>query len=473
VLAAYQQAGVPLTSTPPNWGSPEDIAELRLSGRLGYVGHLKAPPLDTSSALDLRWENGPTRPAAPSGDSYIRAPGARALSGEQSFDLNWSDVELVPQLSSMSCWAASAAMVIGWRDRVSINPEEVARGGGYWQQYHDNGGLQLTSIAAFGRALGLQVEAPQCYSITGFRQMLETHGPLWVSAVTPGYHAIVVTGMYSDGNPDGSGTFVRILDPWGRGPGNPNAPGAYNPTPGQGSQYTLSWPDFTREYEDAATTAPDGTVNIQILHASGTDGRSPYASTQSYSRDSTTRRPARAPGRTSTALVAPIVSEIATTIGGMVMERVLDGQGDVNWELDQAKGLKHLDDNPANAGSSPFTNNTLLVEGPHLSTVFGVDEIYADFEVRWQSNGHSLGNVQIMNVHAEDAAGAGLTVKANIMDDAIRYTTVPPSADLFAAIQVHFSYRFTNIIWGDRLADIDLWLYGNGTFMKKSRWTQD
>jgi uncharacterized protein YycO len=471
VLAAYQQAGVPLTSTPPNWGSPEDIAELRLSGRLGYVGHLKAPPLDTSSALDLRRQNGPTRPAAPSGDSYIRATRARALSGEQSFDLNWSDVELVPQLSSMSCWAASAAMVIGWRDRVSINPEEVARGGGYWQQYHDNGGLQLTSIAAFGRALGLQVEAPQCYSITGFRQMLETHGPLWVSAVTPGYHAIVVTGMYSDGNPDGSGTFVRILDPWGRGPGNPNAPGAYNPTPGQGSQYTLSWPDFTREYEDAATTAPDGTVNIQILHASDTDGRSPYATAQTYGRDLGARRPARAQGRTSTALAGPVVAEIATTIAGTVMTRLMDNAGDVSWEVDQLKGLKYPDGDPAKVGQGPFIDIVTRVDGPIVTTALDMDKIYADFEIRWQCNGHSLGNIQIVNVGTEDAVFAGLHVQANIMDDANTYVA-PPDTDLMAGIRVHFYYRFTNTVYADTLAETDFVLYGDGKYKRTHHWLQ-
>jgi uncharacterized protein YycO len=45
VVAAFANAGAPLTATPPNWTSPGDLAELRLSGRLSYVGHLKAPPL--------------------------------------------------------------------------------------------------------------------------------------------------------------------------------------------------------------------------------------------------------------------------------------------------------------------------------------------------------------------------------------------------------------------------------------------
>ncbi|MEA2588906.1 MAG: hypothetical protein QOH66_1833, partial [Actinomycetota bacterium] len=43
ILAAYANALIPLTSTPPSWTSPGDIVGLELSARLGYVGHLKAP----------------------------------------------------------------------------------------------------------------------------------------------------------------------------------------------------------------------------------------------------------------------------------------------------------------------------------------------------------------------------------------------------------------------------------------------
>ena len=49
VVAAYQNAGVPLTSSPPNWNSPDDLAQLGMSKRLGYVGHLKAPVANAQS----------------------------------------------------------------------------------------------------------------------------------------------------------------------------------------------------------------------------------------------------------------------------------------------------------------------------------------------------------------------------------------------------------------------------------------
>jgi len=48
----------------------------------------------------------------------------RALSNE-SFTLNWDDVQLVPQPTNFSCWAAAASMVIGWRDQVEWEQERI------------------------------------------------------------------------------------------------------------------------------------------------------------------------------------------------------------------------------------------------------------------------------------------------------------------------------------------------------------
>jgi hypothetical protein len=52
----------------------------------------------------------------------------------------------------------------------------------------------------------------------GCARLLTNKGPFWVAAAVPGFHAIVVTGLYSDGTDDN--TFVRINDPWDRNPGN-------------------------------------------------------------------------------------------------------------------------------------------------------------------------------------------------------------------------------------------------------------
>jgi hypothetical protein len=108
------------------------------------------------------------------------------------------------------------------------------------------------------------MEPPQSYTIDGLRALVESKGPLWVAAAVPGLHAIVVTGVYSDGSVDN--TFVRINDPWDRNPGTPGQPGAYLNTHDNGSQYVLTLPQFAQEYETPATYP---NVSVQILHGEG------------------------------------------------------------------------------------------------------------------------------------------------------------------------------------------------------------
>ncbi len=204
---------------------------------------------------------------------------SRAQNTGQSFDANWNEVEVVPQLNNMSCWAAAASMVVGWRDRMSINPEEIANGAGQWAAYQN--GLNPADVPALAQAWDLTIEYGMSYTVEGLRQLLETTGPLWVVAVVPGLHAIVVTGMYGDGTIDG--TYVRIKDPWGRAPGQAGKPGNYNPTPGQGSAYDLTFRQFAEEYEGAANLP---SVDIQILHSKPEhiSDRYPTVSPQAYAR---------------------------------------------------------------------------------------------------------------------------------------------------------------------------------------------
>ena len=180
----------------------------------------------------------------------------------ESFDVNWTDVDLMNQRTNMSCWAASAAMVVGWRDRVCIDPAAIAAGTGDWAAYAN--GLQPADIPTLANVWGLTAEAPQCYTIDGLRDLLQAKGPLWVAAAVPTLHAIVVTGMYSDGT--AYNTFVRIQDPWDRNPGTPGAPGAYLNSHDRGSQYVLSLQQFTQEYETSGTYP---SVTVQILHPEG------------------------------------------------------------------------------------------------------------------------------------------------------------------------------------------------------------
>jgi N-acetyl-anhydromuramyl-L-alanine amidase AmpD len=197
------------------------------------------------------------------GHGYYKRP--RAMGG-QSFDVDYADVDLVPQPTNMSCWATAAALLVGWRDQVSITPDFIAQGAGRTTKE----GLNPASKPEVAAAWGLRIEPPQSYTIDGFRDLLANNGPLWVGIVTPSgsKHAVVVTGLYSDGAPDGSDTFVRITDPWDRTPGTPAAPGPYLSTHNTGTRYVLSWDNFVKEYEGAISQSA-GQVNVQIIHTGG------------------------------------------------------------------------------------------------------------------------------------------------------------------------------------------------------------
>ena len=134
------------------------------------------------------------------------------------------DVQLVPQTTTMSCWAASAAMLVSWRDQISISPETIAAGAGYWTQYF--GGLDPEDLHMFD-TWGLTEEEPQTFTIQAFADMLEQYGPLWTAGASgAGAHVRVVTGISGDGTPDG--TFLAIHDPAPVNSGTPDVIESYS-----------------------------------------------------------------------------------------------------------------------------------------------------------------------------------------------------------------------------------------------------
>lgn len=150
----------------------------------------------------------------------------------------------------MSCWAAAAAMLIGWRESVSVEPEDVARACGRWSEYRD--GLEASDVRSFAEAWRLRVEQPAKLDAATLRALLETNGPLWVGEASPGLHVVVVTGLVGDGTDEG--TRVRVLDPW---------------PVGRRERYTIPVSDLARTHHAlAGLTAGDALV----LHTGGRRG---------------------------------------------------------------------------------------------------------------------------------------------------------------------------------------------------------
>ncbi len=156
------------------------------------------------------------------------------------------DVELVPQVTGVSCWAAATAMITGWRDLVVLNPEEIAEGVGYWAQYNNenyrvNRLLDADDLNMF-EAWNLVPDTRLTFELGDIAQLLWDYGPLWVASDeeltgdgTHYGHIRVIRGIQGDGTP--SGTLLLINDPWDR-----NMRRFRNPN--TGSQYIETYEEF-------------------------------------------------------------------------------------------------------------------------------------------------------------------------------------------------------------------------------------
>lgn len=156
---------------------------------------------------------------------------ARAFS---AIDVRYN-VQLVPQQTGMSCWAAGFAMIVGWAEQMSIDPSEIARATGYWAQYQS--GLSPEDVTVMN-VWGFEPAPLQTLTVQGFADLLRSRGPLWVASAEPGPHIRVATGMQGDGTPDG--TLVHINDPWEQGMTS------FRPS-NRGSQYTETYRQFVEK----------------------------------------------------------------------------------------------------------------------------------------------------------------------------------------------------------------------------------
>jgi N-acetylmuramoyl-L-alanine amidase len=221
---------------------PEDAAACLVE--LGYATH----PLDSRRLGDPEHRDsiasGIARALAETSELKRGRVSVRAR--RESFDI-WHEVPLVQQLTGMSCWAAAAAMVVGWRDCIDVDAEEVAAATGRWESYRD--GLEPRDVDTLARTFGLVAEKPRKYTLAEVRRLLERYGPLWVGEASPGLHVVVIAGMYGDGTPDG--TFVRIADPW---------------PIGRGERYTIPFRELAQRLDAVQTIAG---IDAQVMHSGG------------------------------------------------------------------------------------------------------------------------------------------------------------------------------------------------------------
>ncbi|WP_169741226.1 papain-like cysteine protease family protein [Andreprevotia chitinilytica] len=391
------------------------------------------------------------------------------------FSVFWSDVPYTAQTSGMSCWAASASMVVGWRDRISISDQDIAAKVPAIDAYRN--GLWPRDRQPLADVWNLIPEPPQSYTLDGFRQLLASSGPLWVDSQFPqGGHVVVVVGIESGGADDGSDTTVYI----------------HNPDPGSGQRVKMSWQQFVQYYEGRVSTE-GSTLSAQLLHANGLGGRTPatvapfaltlsanQANTLDKTRHQRTRpaRPQQTPqspqhggarvnGLTAAGLTVS-GTDAETTISpshvpGTTMSAVTGSVGNLSWRLEQLQGFKSPAGQPSVTSAAPDHAEVPLDDWPRLSD----GPVPIKLAVRWQHNGSALGNVTVVRTDQADSLPYQLQVEAAIDDDTLTY---PPQAPRYAALNVTITYRFSNLPDGAATAVTQLKLYGNGTFERHGSW---
>ena len=125
-----------------------------------------------------------TSDGAEQGQFAQAAARASALDAGQAFDENWNDVDVVGQPENYTCWATAAALVVGWRDRVSMDIQAMKKLFTSRTGVSSDQGLYAYDDQKLADTFGLVAEPPQCYTVEGLRQILRSYGPFWVGIHT-------------------------------------------------------------------------------------------------------------------------------------------------------------------------------------------------------------------------------------------------------------------------------------------------
>jgi hypothetical protein len=477
ILAAYDAAGVPLTTTPPHWNSPEDLAQLSFkAGVLQYVGHLKAPPLTRSQSLGARSLATADDPATQQALQDARDMGASEEDIQQLLALmGTGEASAAPAAAALESAVAVKGSPRPFKfPSVSALPEHI----GWWGLVAP---IAVTNPTVAATMLACRTAANKYHVSIG---------------IGPKFDIEVVTGLSAGvGVIFAPGNVVGVYGEVGLATGVlAGVEGTLSMTIVEGGLEEFKGIDFAVGIMGGEGIVGGAEVLLDphyvVKGISGEVGLGVGSPVQFYfaikgslavggelavaaGAESATapngnlRLPPPPPPVRRVAQAAS--AEIVGAIVGAVVERILNNVGDVTWDLEQLKGVKHPQDKAAESPAQ-FHNAPVIAvkDWPYVQNALG-DRLGASFKVEWQYNGTSVGNVRITHVGTNDAAGSALHVEARIMDDQIVY---PEDAPRFAAIWVRFHYRFSRFAGRDAVALVNLHLYGDGTYEQSGEWTQ-
>ncbi len=110
-------------------------------------------------------------------------------------------IDLIGQPTNMTCWMAATSMLL--KRRVTSGTARTAA----------NGGLHSdpANMEAFARSHGLRLYYGQTWMARGLVSLL-SRGPVAMVGRLPSMHAVVLSGIESDGTEEMS--FITVHDPW-------------------------------------------------------------------------------------------------------------------------------------------------------------------------------------------------------------------------------------------------------------------
>jgi hypothetical protein len=126
-----------------------------------------------------------------------------------TIDINHRMV-LYGQPTGMTCWSAAATMILGTNMSVGSGSATLSASGGLLPG--------PANVRRFADSMGWRMHYPQTWTTTGLAGLMRRK-PIWTvggggTGTGSWLHAIVISALWSDGAADGSGTMLRIHDPW-------------------------------------------------------------------------------------------------------------------------------------------------------------------------------------------------------------------------------------------------------------------
>ena len=115
-------------------------------------------------------------------------------------------MKLIPQTMQMSCWYASAQMVVQWRrnrtQQTEAGIEDPSEDPMLTAWKSRDAGITDAQVMTLGKRLGLDLVPPMSPTLSALENWLKQYGPLWTNGST---HITVIAGI--------QGMDVLVYDP--------------------------------------------------------------------------------------------------------------------------------------------------------------------------------------------------------------------------------------------------------------------